>query len=71
MNFDKNDNFSKSKQETQQRLDTMLRGAFSGPPDIPTRTGESQTVRGMPVLPPAQKPQDGGAEIPLSEVDGR
>jgi len=39
-----------SAQETEQRLQKTLRGAFSGPPtplkDIPTREGESRKTRG-------------------------
>jgi hypothetical protein len=38
-----------SEQETQRRLEAILRGAFSGPPtplkDIPKRNGESRTQR--------------------------
>jgi hypothetical protein len=39
----------RSEEETEQRLQRLLRGAFSGPPtplkDIPTHTGESCAVR--------------------------
>jgi hypothetical protein len=38
-----------SDNEAEQRLQKILRGAFSGPPtplkDIPTHTGESRAVR--------------------------
>jgi hypothetical protein len=38
-----------SPEETEQRLQKLLRGAFSGPPtplkDIPTHTGESRAIR--------------------------
>jgi hypothetical protein len=37
-------------EETEQRLQKILQGAFSGPPtplkDIPTRTGESRKLKG-------------------------
>lgn len=43
-----------SKEETEQRLETLLQGAFSGAPtplkDIPTRDGKSRAER-------KQKPQ--------------
>jgi hypothetical protein len=46
---DQNDDDQYSAEETEQRLQKMLQGAFSGPPtplkDIPTRTGESRAVR--------------------------
>jgi hypothetical protein len=38
-----------SEQERSRRLDTILRGAFAGPPtplkDIPTREGNQRAVR--------------------------
>jgi hypothetical protein len=38
-----------SEQETQRRLDAVLRGAFSGPPtplkNIPKKSGESRAQR--------------------------
>jgi hypothetical protein len=38
-----------SAEETEQRLRKMLQGAFSGPPtplkDIPTRDGESRSLK--------------------------
>jgi hypothetical protein len=38
-----------SEQETKHRLEKILRGAFSGPPtplkDIPTRNGESRSLK--------------------------
>jgi hypothetical protein len=38
-----------SEEETEQRLQKVLRGAFSGPPtplkDIPTREGESRKLK--------------------------
>jgi hypothetical protein len=38
-----------SAEETQQRLQKILQGAFSGPPtplkDIPTQTGESRSLK--------------------------
>lgn len=37
-----------SKEETEERLETILQGAFGGPPtplkDIPTRDGESRKL---------------------------
>lgn len=43
------DNEKSSVKETQQRLQKILQGAFSGPPtplkDIPTRTGESRKLQ--------------------------
>jgi hypothetical protein len=38
-----------SAEETEQRLQKILRGAFAGPPtplkDIPTKTGESRSLK--------------------------
>jgi hypothetical protein len=43
------DKTRRSKKDTNQRLQKILQGAFSGPPtplkDIPIRTGESRAVR--------------------------
>jgi len=45
----KQDGDQYSPQETKQRLQKMLQGAFAGPPtplkDIPKRDGESRSVR--------------------------
>jgi hypothetical protein len=49
MTRQRNNDDQYSDEEIQRRLDTSLRGAFSGPPtplkDIPTRVGESRKKR--------------------------
>jgi hypothetical protein len=66
------------KDETQQRLASILKGAFSGPPtplkDIPTRTGESRQLGRPTVTPtssPTQKSQRLKRKVRSNQVDDR
>jgi hypothetical protein len=66
------------KEDTQQRLQSILRGAFSGPPtplkDIPTRSGESRQLRrptDTPTASPTQKPTRLKRKVRPSQVDDR
>jgi hypothetical protein len=64
--------------ETEQRLQKILKGAFSGPPtplkDIPTKSGESRQLNrptDAPAATPTQKTRGLKPKIGASQQDDR
>jgi hypothetical protein len=69
---------TENESDAKQRLGTILRGAFDGPPtplkDIPTRGGESRQLRrptDSPTPPPTQKSRGLKRKVRPSQVDNR
>lgn len=67
-----------NSREVKKRLQTILQGAFSGPPtplkDIPTRTGNIRKLRDPTLTPaalPTEKPRRLKSKVRASEVDDR
>jgi hypothetical protein len=66
-----------SDKEHEQRLQKILRGAFSGPPtplkEIPTKSGDARKLErnSTPSVPPAQKPRRLKPKVRLHQIDDR
>jgi hypothetical protein len=65
-------------EQSEQRLQKILKGAFSGPPtplkDIPTRSGESRQLRrptDTPTTAPTHKPRRLKPKVRPNEADDR